>query len=109
MTIAMLKRALVEIYNICEKRMKTANDPCKDCPFEGDYCVIGDEPKYWDVAKIAADAAEDETKTSARIQRLIGVLTAVSCCEGAQITITAKMAEWAETTAEVLKMVVTEE
>ena len=40
------------------------------------------------------------------LQRLIGVLTAVSCCEGAQITITAKMAEWAETTTEVLKMVV---
>lgn len=43
------------------------------------------------------------------LQRLIGVLTAVSCCEGAQITITAKMADWAETTAEVLKMVVTDE
>lgn len=43
------------------------------------------------------------------LQRLIGVLTAVSCCEGAQITITAKMADWAETTAEVLKMAVTEE
>lgn len=43
------------------------------------------------------------------LQRLIGVLTAISCCEGAQITITAKMADWAETTAEVLKMVVTEE
>ena len=43
------------------------------------------------------------------MQRLIGVLTAVSCCEGAQITITTKMAEWAETTAEVLKVVVTDE
>lgn len=43
------------------------------------------------------------------LQRLIGVLTAVSCCEGAQITITAKMADWAETTAEVLKMVVADE
>lgn len=43
------------------------------------------------------------------LQRLIGVLTAVSCCEGAQITITAKMAEWAETTAELLKVVVAEE
>lgn len=43
------------------------------------------------------------------LQRLIGVLTAISCCEGAQITITAKMADWAETTAEVLKMVVAEE
>lgn len=43
------------------------------------------------------------------LQRLIGVLTAISCCEGAQITITAKMADWAETTAEVLKMVVADE
>lgn len=107
MTIAMLKRALVEIYNICEKRMKTVNNPCEDCPFEGDYCAISDEPQYWDVAKIAADAAEDETKTSARIQHLIGLLYAVSCCEGAQITINKKLCEWAAATAEALKDVET--
>lgn len=52
---------------------------------------------------------KQSTMEKMALQRLIGVLTAVSCCEGAQITITAKMAKWAEATAEVLKMVVTEE